>query len=751
MAGLNLEPMEDWALGGEPAASVEMAMRVTRDLAFLAANQGKAPRLFEEVKSESARAFARAFADLAPQLSPASNDLLKRLEAAWPTGTPGRDAVLLWLREKRTLFWRSFQQKILVENVESSPADVGEAEEEAFLAALEKKFQAAEARVEKQHILDAICSWPTPAALPALVALTQPVWARDRALLNLTLRFGRPALRTWPDWLDWLSAQAGLWQTRKTVWDTLIAQHPYGLLLILYFRLSDPDPAVLDTLVKIVGESAAPIQVRDLIAARVKSISMPEQRALLGLPEPLPPPIPPVIAGFPVSRPGAQPPPIPASQHPTAPAEAEAAPRPVAPVPPRPSIWAKHIQPLFVENWYIVAGIAMVILGSSLLAYYTWDKHWLVRYTIMPVLLGLFTWSLAAAGRWIEKKGAEFKSTAAILRGAAIGLLPINFMAMALLSADEKVPQKGPALLVMALIYLSVFGWSLRSWCAAVEPALKNLLAGTLLLLNALVAVGPLARTVGHLEGQPLLICLGAGFYLGFILMAATIVWFTRRVMTRELAEEKRVPWFVAASLAITYLQVFVWVHGFMRHVPQAATYALLVILTGWLILFSERRALELKGSPQLHGGESFLGFALILLGLLMGFNQPAVRIAAFLTAGVVWMYQAFSRRHPLHHWIALTLLGLGVASVGLLARFPGPWLPSLGVLLAVGFGLGGWLSRRAGQRDLGQACLGMEVVALVITALVAPLAQWHFASAPLATAGWLLVVALLFAWRALK
>src|SRR5205085_4274574 len=135
------------------------------------------------------------------------------------------------------------------------------------------------------------------------------------------------------------------------------------------------------------------------------------------------------------------------------------------------------------------------------------------------------------------KKGAEFKTTAAILRAAAIGLLPINFMAMALLSADEAVPQKGPALLVMALIYLSLFGWGLRNWCGAVEPALRNRLAGTLLLLNALVAVGPPARTVFQLEGRSFLITLGAGFYVGFIFAAATLVQFTRKTLTREMAE----------------------------------------------------------------------------------------------------------------------------------------------------------------------------------------------------------------------
>src|SRR4029077_14287774 len=108
---------------------------------------------------------------------------------------------------------------------------------------------------------------------------------------------------------------------------------------------------------------------------------------------------------------------------------------------------------------------------------------------------------------------------------------------------------------------------------------------------------------------------------------AGTIVRFSRRILTREMAEEKRVPWFVASALAVTFLQVFVWGHGFMRHLPHAHTYALLIIMIGWVILYSERRALELRESPQLHGGESFLGFGFLLLGLLMGFTEPSIRI----------------------------------------------------------------------------------------------------------------------------
>ena len=38
----------------------------------------------------------------------------------------------------------------------------------------------------------------------------------------------------------------------------------------------------------------------------------------------------------------------------------------------------------------------------------------------------------------------------------------------------------------------------------------------------------------------------------------------------------------------------------------------------------------------------------MILLGILMGFTEPGVRIASFVVAGGIWLYQAFSRQHPL-------------------------------------------------------------------------------------------------------
>jgi len=205
----------------------------------------------------------------------------------------------------------------------------------------------------------------------------------------------------------------------------------------------------------------------------------------------------------------------------------------------------------------------------------------------------------------------------------------------------------------------------------------------------------------------------------------------------------------MAASLGITYLQVFVWVHGFMRHLPHAYTYSLLVISIGWLILYAERRALELRQTPLLHGGESFLGFAFIGLGLLMGFTQPTVRILCFVAAawsGCIRRSRArtaalLDRTHIAQprrgfHWITASISGGTFALPG---NQPG------GLLWAWEVGP----ARSANDKELSRACLGMQVAVLFVTAMVAPLAQWHFHSRPALTAGWLVLVAIFLAWRA--
>src|SRR5262249_5416831 len=448
---------------------------------------------------------------------------------------------------------------------------------------------------------------------------------------------------------------------------------------------------------------------------------------------------------LPAPGPSILPPPVPAR-----PAARRARPAaPTAPTPP--SLWRTHVQGLLAENWYIVAGIAMVLVGASLLAYFTWDQHWLLRYTIMPVLLAAFTAALAATASWLEAKDRAFSGTGAMLRGAAIGLLPVNFMAVALLAGDAQVTAKAVAVPLMAAAYFAFFGRGLYHWCRAVEPRLVPWLPGALLLLNALVLLRPLTLARPDAGGRSLFGLLAAGFYVGFFGAAAAVWHFAERVLDRRLAAERRVPWFVGGTLALTYVLVFVLVHGSLRHLPRAPTYTALVILTGGLVLLAERRFLELREGGRGHGAESFLGFAIILLGTLMGAGEPRARILAFVLAGVVWLTQASARAHALHYWLGIILLLLGGSSVGLLPAFPGPWLPALGLALALSLGALASAFPRAGGGRLRAAALDLQVAVLMLTAVVAVLAQWHYRSWPPATAIALLAIVVLVAWRAAR
>ena len=200
----------------------------------------------------------------------------------------------------------------------------------------------------------------------------------------------------------------------------------------------------------------------------------------------------------------------------------EPAPKPVRPrraaPPPKPkapSIWRKHLQPFLLDNWYVAVGALMVVVGASLLAFFTWERHWAVRYTVLPALLGAFTATLAWLGSWLERQDATLTGTGAVLRGAAIALLPINFMTVALLgrrSADRATRD------------LSFHWWPHSIWassatgCAVgvprVHPALGGLLGGTLTALCALVLLRPLATTLA-VSDTTMRSILGAGFYVG--------------------------------------------------------------------------------------------------------------------------------------------------------------------------------------------------------------------------------------------
>jgi hypothetical protein len=405
-------------------------------------------------------------------------------------------------------------------------------------------------------------------------------------------------------------------------------------------------------------------------------------------------------------------------------------------------LWSEHVLPFFSDNWPMLTGIAMVVAGASVLAYYTWDKHWAVRYTILPALLGVFTGALARAGRWLESRESKLKATADLLRGAAMALLPANFMAVALLAKDPEVPHKEFLLPGAALLYLAFFGTRLRSWSAAVAPGLESVLGHALLALNALVLVGPAARQFGTDDAAVRLI-LGAGFHAGFFLAAAAVARFLRSGVG-----EGRAPWFFGVTLVSTYFQVFLWVHGYMRLLPAVHTYACLMVAAGGLVLLAERTSLAGKAEGRGYGRPSFLGYAFMLLGIFLGASQPQVRMATLALAGSVWLWEARARQEVLGAWIGLTLLALSAGSWGTWDSFPRERIPALalGIALALGAAaplLSGFWS------ELRGVATRMQGAALTITTILTVLVQWNTNSSPERAGAILLSAAALFAFRA--
>ncbi|MGB0581311.1 MAG: hypothetical protein ACPGVU_16555, partial [Limisphaerales bacterium] len=596
---------------------------------------------------------------------------------------------------------------------------------------LESRLLSAEGP-QRQRIFDALMDWPEGSAAPVIVQMCQTPADQDRAELILTMRFGSRGDRGWLHWSAWLNQQHAAATAERRQLLKFVRANAGAVAGVWYSLRDEPDAAIqraLDNHLNPLPEKGEFIDrwAEHLPTEEWNAID-PESAHHVSDPSVIdalqqvvtervvtPPPLP-------------RPPPLLATA-----LEPAAAPEPKKTEPKKPSFWELHVQPLITENWYVFAGTMMVIVGASLLAYYTWDKAWWIRYTLAPALVAAFTWALAGIAGWVERKGEEFRSMAAMLRGAAIGLLPLNFMFLSLLARDPNVPSKVFMALLMGSVYLILFGWGLQRWCAAVAEKFRWQLGGIILFVNALVIVGPMSSVLGANAGTSAG-SIAVGFYAGFIALCFAVVRFARDGLTREIAEAKLLPWFFGGTLAVTYLQSFAWAHGMAETAPLARTYSVMVVVLGWLVLFVERRNIELFDRGKTYRAESFIGFALIFLGILLSAADPALRIVTFFLGGCIWMYQSAARQEAVHHWIALTLLVMGGASIATLDGFPREYMAWVGFVMAVLLGITRRTLLARGNAQLGNACAGMQMSVMALTTVVAVLAQWHFQTAPIPT-----------------
>jgi hypothetical protein len=745
-----LNNISKWQEKRDILLELDKSFKYLSDYSFTLKCQAKIPKIQEKLRS--ALRFSDNTVDMLEWGHIFSRELFEKIIKNIPSENPMSHNYVDILKEQFDNDELNRRRKIILALDELPKALPKDIDDRLVLKILSVRYKSSYDKQEKKMLLDIICTWRTDSVIPVLNNLFNEPWAKERASIIFSLRFGEPDIRNWDGWLEWLNENSKNYRDFIDKKNEFTDKYSELIIALWYSTQEQQNPDIMEFIFELCDEKVGKVSADEFVENYSSMLEDDERDIILNIQsakeeiEKSPTPVTPLSEKISEVVERSEPPPV-------AQVEKE---KPKTEIP-LPSLWQNHIQPFFAENWYMVAGIFMVIAGSSLLAFYTWDKHWLVPYTIMPFLLACFTAGLAGVGSWVEKRGKEFLSMAAMLRGAAIALLPVNFMAIALLSNDARVSHKVIIVPLMGLIYILLGGWGLRRWCSAMHQSLGKLLGITLLILNAQVIIGPLAKSFNNIESGGLNLILGTGFYLGFGVMAFAVIKFTKDILDKKMASEKRIPWFFGATLLVTFLQVFAWVHGSLGYLPEVYTYAPMVILTGGLVLLVEKRSLQLNDKSSMHEMESFLGFALIFVGVIMSMPSNGMRILSLELAGLIWMFQAFSRKHPLHYWISLTFITLGFASIALLKTSTGIWLPTgqwmpiLGILISLFMSAFIYYADKSKNQLLREASCGMQTVILATSSVVTVLAQWHYASNSILTAVYLLLISGVFMWRAFR
>ena len=636
-----------------------------------------------------------------------------------------------------------------------------QAEEEAHLAELATRATDV-FDCNPSPALKELVAWPSAAAAPYLRQVCTGAPALQAFVMQALALRTRLEYSSWSEWSGWLQRISEAFIQFRTEAASLVDKFQNELrLLWLRQQTGGSAPALVAAAEVTVIQSAQRVtQPYEFVRRWEHALKPAEASRLTGsLPTPtlsVPPPIltsipaqpkaPPILTSV---APQAKAPPTPTIVAP----QVKAPPVIVSDVrqPPKPTVWDSHIQPFLTANWYIIAGLLMVVAGASLLAYFTWDKSAFVRYLFLPILLGAFTGSLAELGLRLSRRHEQLRVTGTFLIGGAVCLLPVNFMVLCRAGAD---PLAARFILPALGLYALLAGLGLWRWCGAMRPEFRLLLGVPLLAVNLLAVLGdmPGLRDAALAHSAML---VPVTITAAVLLLLAVTNRFLWRVLNQELLASKLVPWFFGVTMAATTIQVAAWRHFHLQVSPQPQDYALATILIGATLLRWERRACELRSTGAAYGGESFIGYAALLLGILMAAGHEWLRLVALLLAGLIWLVQAPRRPGVVHYWIGVTLCLLAGASVGMLHLFPKSrelnLLPELGVALALGAGALRAVAGRWGESRLRQVALEIQPPILLITSIIAVLSQYHLRSTPWQSGLILLFVSAFFGVRATR
>ncbi|MCC6809859.1 MAG: hypothetical protein IT381_20695 [Deltaproteobacteria bacterium] len=586
------------------------------------------------------------------------------------------------------------------------------------------------AQKDPQKKLYALLQWPTDAAAAQIADYVRGAADEERACIVLTLRTGNDFAFDFQQHKAWLAELDTERVAARDRLRTVVAAAPEIALLTFIEARRDELGAFAGEVTNALLARVTKSDAQSFVGRWQTALSLEEQSALRGV-------------SVSVATVGAT---ALAPRAPTPPSEAAPTPAPIViaePEPPPPpkepgmlgTLWREHLQGFIIDNWYLVLGLGLVLIGASLLAYYTWDKHWLIRYTLAPAMLAGFTVGVARLGSWLVGKDPKLTGSAALLRGTAVALLPLNFMTVALFADDPDVPLKLATVPLFALVYIVFAAACLVRWTSAMNPAIAKPFALTVVSLNALVFLAPLFSLAGASETlasmQPPL--LAGGAYIGLVMCA---LFLRQNVLPKgAILADKTLVLFMGLSLLFTYAQTQLWVFGYLHVLPEAHLYALLFALAGYLVLSLERELVAFAADAADVTGEdakrdhkkeaSFVGYGLLGFAVLLSLGDPYMRIATLCAVGLVWLADAWKKPTPIGHWIGLTALALGFGCLVLVDGFPRPFVGPLVIALALGQLAVAMAARKHDEQTLAKAAEGMHASLLFLAAITVMGAQW--------------------------
>lgn len=398
------------------------------------------------------------------------------------------------------------------------------------------------------------------------------------------------------------------------------------------------------------------------------------------------------------------------------------------------SQWSKHIRPFLIKNWVFVLAPTFIFTGLLLLVFSLWDQATWIRYGLAPTMIVGFSYGLSLVGRWLKKQDGDLTPPVAFLQGIAVFLSPLSLLMVAVLSIDQEISLTGRVIwaLLLSTLLLGAWYWIFHQAMKTIFPAISRVYSMTLLFLNSLLLLMPISHwavssslSVESIDTKTKFI-LVLGFYTGFFFL----IWNSRKILQQLFAEnsphQKITLTFYSITSIGTFFIVWLLTHARLFILPEAHTYSPLLILFALLIYYLYGKLKTTKTEWLRSDFLGYVGYFLIILGLLLGLRHEFIRVLSFLLAGGVWLYQADMRNHWVQYHLAFALMVTGILNIALFSGFIPPLFPWL-VLIAAGALF--LLSWKSSHQEIVLSAQAISLITLAIGIFFSLGWQWYYGS----------------------